>query len=334
MTIRGVQREYLNEILMGEYASHSEDRLTQVLAATFNASQQFRHIFMSFAGIKVQRRHSLRAQTQTEYDLSGKYARTDMEVRVGSRVVLVVENKVESRLTAHQLLTYNKIPDVRRAKKVALVKHYFPNPKGADEWRVLHWHDLHAQAQKALSKKCHEVDRFVIRGFVSRLEVAQMDRATFISSADLKIMARALHKVQYDNRCWLSLKKPVFQTAQNFLDILEGIIDESRTRGSFVAKVGGRYLFNPAISSSGNARDREKRWPISLQADIKLKKPINEIVRLGLGLFMTERGTFDIVVYAINKKNRYIQRLFLRSKSVEFTTLCSATLSVWQKWLR
>lgn len=113
---------YLAEVLKGNYGNYSEDRLSQIFSATFNNSTFFKRAFLHTISItKIPEFNKLISKTQMNFGSSNEDARIDIIIYKDNRPFIIIENKVESPLTKSQIIKYNKIKQLNKCKKVALV---------------------------------------------------------------------------------------------------------------------------------------------------------------------------------------------------------------------
>lgn len=175
------QSSYLEEALAGGYSDYSEDRLSQIFCASFNHSSRFRKLFLETVNLDSKSYAALSAQTQISYEAGKKDARIDIIIYKNGKPYIVIENKVDAPLTNKQLSKYNKIKDLRRCKKLAVVKHYFDSIIQG-QWKIYHWADLYSAYKLAfVAGISNQVDKFVISNFVEYLEMMNMSRVHQIS---------------------------------------------------------------------------------------------------------------------------------------------------------
>jgi hypothetical protein len=206
---------FITQSLDGDYGSFSEDRLTQLAAASFNHSRVFRVCFLKFLRARdANKAINARAETQRPVWRNGERGRLDMVVKRGHRTVAIVENKVDAPLLSRQLKFYNEVPELKSAKKIALVRHYFETQGFDANWRVLHWRDFYLVLRARVDgpKSIPPTDKFVLRSFIEYLEAANMHTPTRIAKRDMKDLARMLRGLRYASETqfrWIAPKGAV-----------------------------------------------------------------------------------------------------------------------------
>jgi hypothetical protein len=149
---------------------------------------------MRFIGCKKGAGH-FRASTQQQYAIRGASCRADILIgKPGYQPSIVVENKIDSPLTPHQLKTYSRVSDFCNARKIALVKHYFEMER-VREWTILHWADFHSTLVVSRQGGA-AIDSFVVGEFVELLKELGMARALVIERKRLQELARLMKTVR------------------------------------------------------------------------------------------------------------------------------------------
>lgn len=245
---------FITQALEGDYPPFKENRITQLTAASFNHSAVFRRCFLEFLGARNARNTTnCTARTQQSIQRKGELGHLDLEIIRGRRTVVLVENKVDAPLKAQQLKFYAKVPRLKTARKVALVRNYFDFSDNAGEWHVLHWRDFYICLCECLDRtqSIPETDAFIVRNFKEYLESAHMHNPTEISKNALNDLARMLRGIRFaedTNFRSIHPKTPVFQTAADWVQMMEAIFEDGRLERKLTKAARKRYRFGHWIS--------------------------------------------------------------------------------------
>lgn len=342
---RGVVKDgFVTQLLAGDYRSYSEDRLTQLTAASFNHSDSFRRCFLRFLGS----RHAGapadgHAITQVPVWSRGRLGRLDLIIKRNGRLVCVVENKVDSQLDPSQLKRYSAVAGLKSAQTVALVKSYFEAPRANAGWQILHWRDFYLELRHCLENQraLSALDGMIIRNFIQYLEVAKMHVPTEITKQDMTELAKMLHGLRFieeTNAGWLPTKTQVFETAADFLRMLESIVEESRivTKLSKVARK--KYRFTPRIShwSITTKYGAEYHGWVGIHVCVYLPKPRHKTKSVGVGLFVDSQKKWCIEAFRnVTDDDEIDEKKIMDGRgNVVLTDLSKKVLSTWDRWLR
>src|SRR5262249_38042570 len=195
---------------------------------------RFRRLFLRFIGYKGDS-GKFRARTQEQYAIRGPSCRADILIgEPGFPPSIVVENKIDCPLTTRQLKNYNRVHEFRSARKFALVKHYFEMER-VDGWRILHWADFHSALR---SPTTSHIDSFVLGEFSELLEELGMARALVIKRKQLKELAQFMKAVRGSKPSRKLGGISPFQTATDYLDMLEEIVNQMREDSFFRKRLG------------------------------------------------------------------------------------------------
>lgn len=285
---------YLSQAIQGLYRESSEDRLSQIFAATFNHSAAFRRRVLRFLECSNLDSSTLNARTQQSFGNASNRGRVDILIlEHNRRARLVIENKVDAPLYAPQLLAYNRVDFLSNARKIAFVKHYFQLtvPEG---WRIKHWSDFHGFLLKNPVGE-GGTDAFLIENFTHHLKEMGMAQITRIGAARLRHLAHAMKVIRREQRPEFSLARSnVFTTASEFLDMLEQLVGRIREEPILLKALGKRVRFTPWIGRWGDPP--QDIW-IGFETGLP-QKPCG-IHHIGTGLFCnTKRGTCRVESYA------------------------------------
>jgi hypothetical protein len=337
------QEGFVTQLLDGDYRSLSEDRLTQLAAASFNQSRVFCGCFLRFLRVRgAEKTANVTARTQWPVWRKGKLGRLDLVITRGDRPVAIVENKVDAPLHARQLRLYSGVPALKLVKKIALVRHYFELQGVSGEWRVLHWRDFYLLLCNRLNGKqpVPEIDRFVIRNFIQYLEAAHMHVPHKISRGDMNDLARTLQRLRFADKTDFKETYPkseVFETASDWIRMMESVFEESRLVTKLTKAARKKYRFSPCIShwQEDEARGKENyRW-ISISWEISFSKPRRWTKGVGLGLFVDDKGKWTVDTYRHVTDSTSIdsRRIMDGRGDVVLAKVSKKVLKTWQQWL-
>lgn len=330
---------YLVEAIRKDYETLYEDRLSQVFTASFNHSEIFRKLFLKFIGYPFTK--TLYALTQRSFNSGGKSVRIDVcifDKQEKESPVVIIENKIEAPFTLKQLKTYNRVRQLARAQKVALVKHYFdPLPEEVG-WKVYHWTDLHERCLDIIKKvEKKQIDSFIIQNFLDYLEELQMSKVRLIKGADLKELAKAIHKIRNVDEPYFHLNKSisVFQTANDYLTMLEQIVDMARQEKLITKRIGRSFRFSPWIGSWWKDEEKTKA-NVWIGVELDLSKKFKKISSIGTGIEFNDLAEDDckIVINAYQDDFTCLHEVKYKDVDLSFENYKDQVINSWKKWLR
>jgi len=329
---------YLKEVLTADYYSYSEDRLSQIFSASFNNSSLFRKVFLNTILGQSKNYSESSARTQINYGLKGQALRIDIILYQHNKPYLVIENKVDAPLFIEQLHNYDKIKELSKCKKVALVKHYFdPAPYGA--WNIFHWSDLYSAFKKTIKKGIVDpVDKFVILNFLEHLEEMKMTNIIKISKVDLVNFSQGLNSLRTMPSPYLSLTtKNIFETGSQLLSILEDIIEMVRQEKELTKFIGRNPRFSPRIGSWAEYEDT-KFENMSISVGFSVPKTKNEIKYIGTGFFFYKDNPkkYALMTYGqtkINGGGTFLKEEYYKRKDLIVEDYAKEVIDYWKKWV-
>lgn len=344
MNNRSISHGLFLQLLNGEHRSYSEDRLTQVTAACFNHSNEFRRCLMRFLGIR-NASNSSKASASTQLPVWGRgdFGRLDLGISRNGTLAAIVENKVESPLNVAQLKHYSRVPELKTAKKIILVKNYFDRSLVVDGWRLLHWRDFYLQlCRTRREKSLSETDRLVINNAIEYLEATHMHVPTEISKQALNDLAKTLRGIRYPKKISFSnvySTTPVFETAADWISMMEAVFEQSRLTTKLEKAARKKYRFKPCVSHwyQNGTEGKNKKYPwVSIHASISFHKPRGNTAGVGFGLFVNEYARWSVDAFRWFEGNRSDEekRLIDGRRNVLLTELSKQVLTTWGRWLR
>ena len=333
---------FVTQLLDGDYRSFSEDRLTQLTAASINHSRAFRRCFLQFLGLS--KRDFLadnNAETQTAVWYRQELGRLDLVINRHRRTVAIVENKVDATLFPKQLRNYSAASELRLAKKFALVRDFFSAGSAFDGWKILHWRDFYLALCHLLQsqKRVADIDRFIIQNFIEYLEEANMHVPTRISKAAMNGLAKTLHGLRYveeTNYRWFALKADVFQTAADWVRMMEAIFQDSRADTRIAKAARKNYRFSPQVGhwwEQRRGKSKAYRW-IGIHAQVCFPKPRGRTKTLGIGLFVNDNKVWSIIAFRNWTVSDRIDECKLADShsDVVLADLTRKVLKKWKSW--
>lgn len=329
---------YLKEVLKGNYNNYNEDRLSQIFSASFNHSNLFKKIFFKSINQKSLNLKELYSKTQINYGAYDKEARIDIIILRKRTPVILIENKVEAPLEHNQLKKYDQIDELRRCKKIAMVKNYFQDITQALNWKIHHWSDFYSSLKKCLNRGIKNPnDNFIILNFIEHLELMNMARVNKIARKNLEDLAIVLNKMKMDIKPHTSLSnKNFFETGNQTLSILEEIIDLAHQETSIVRRVGKNFRAIPFLSWwSGD--DPQQVIGLSITVDVNARKSVNKIKVIGTGIFFYNKypKRYEITTYCQYKKyGDFEKEIYYEKKDLVFDIYAKQVITAWKKWLQ
>jgi hypothetical protein len=318
------------DAIKGSHGEQSEDRLTQVFCACFNNSHRFRQLFLKFISQKGGA-GTFRATTQEQYAIRGASCRADILIgKPGNQPSIVVENKIDSPLTPHQLRTYNRIPQFHPARKIALVKHYFEMEQ-VPGWDILHWADFHSTL-KLSRPAVTPIDAFIVSEFVELLEELGMARALVIERKRLGELARFMKTLRGPKLHHPLGSETPFETATAYLGMVEDIVNQMHEEPLFRKRLGKKVRFSPRLTWWSEDDQGKKRHPL-LGVEIELRKPYKGIAVIATAiLFQSNRGTFTVQTYALSEWRDFLFQIFHRG-DLRFESYAKKVIAFWKDQL-
>jgi len=312
---------YLSDAIQGSYGEKSEDRLSQIFAATFNESVYFRKLLLKFLSCKLDSKNLIAQTQQTVIAKSGR-GRLDILILDSRKSPkLIIENKVDAPLLADQLKLYNQVTSLRKIQKFAFVKHFFQFSR-PPFWEVRHWSEFHGFLQAQPVAKL-ATDHFLIYNFLQHLKEMGMSRITRIENIELKKLAEAVMKLRGRELPEISLAPfDIFETASQYVSMLEQLVDLIRQDVAFNRILKKGIRFTPWVSAWGSP-------PKDLWLGFESRSSRN--IQFGTGLFFdSKRGTYSIQTYVNSNKYQSIKHKF---KHLEFDEYANEALIFWRKQL-
>jgi hypothetical protein len=133
-----------------------------------------------------------------------------------------------------------------------------------------------------------------------------------------------------------SLRRPVFEIANSFVDVLEAVVNMSR-KEPIIRRGGGKnYQFNPAVSYWWETDEDSKRHRVMIHTEIRWKKKVNGLRVIGTGFFLSNNKpeSYKFLTYAQGDGVDFVKEVEYGAKDLVFDRYAKHVISCWKKWLR
>ena len=262
--------KYLLEALKDRYGHGTEDRLTQLFAASFNQSEAFRLLVGDFFGQKYLA--NARCSTQQFY-LAGK-ARAILDIVLHDtegRPLVLIENKVNIDIEKRQPQLYNRIEGLQDCRKrYCFINGYISEPAMAG-WQVRYWRDFY---QRLIATRGTDE---ITDNFLSILEDYSMAKPYRIAAGHLKALAKALNALRYKERPSFEYKSPGFETLGTLKNFLEDLFARASTKATLQKRAGKRFRPRMCVQYWWEEKKPEGYQRLLLGCEARLAKPRNGI---------------------------------------------------------
>ncbi len=170
---------YLVESLKYDVPALHEDRLTQVLCATFNESVYFKILFLKF--LEIPNRPQLIAKTQVSNENAP--SRPDLVIYSKDKPYILIESKVGAKSNREQQKLHSKLK-VRH--NFLLVRDPVVETRISKEFTKITWYELFIFLQYYSNKTTNPIDRFLVQKLISFGKACNMLLPDHISVTDFK----------------------------------------------------------------------------------------------------------------------------------------------------
>ena len=337
---------YLLEATVGNYLNRGEDRLSQIFSASFNASFEFRKIFLKMIKSNCPAK-DLISKTQQSFSKAIGKDRIDILIEQRTRYKdiprIIIENKTDAELTEAQLMKYNNIEELKKCKRIAITKHYYQSFENIG-WDNYYWTNMYQHIiewhRKNKTKEA-KTDGFIIDNFKRYLEDNKMANVSSIKKIEFKKLAEAMYKLREDNKPHFTLKDyQIFETASNYLSVLEDTISELHNNRVIMKKLDRNVRFSPIIAWWIEEDEQEKAFPflgVEMYLNNKVKYRGNKLYSIGTGIHFNNsaKGNYAIESYISDKDGDYIREHFHSfTKELNCEKYKKEVLANWEKWLK
>lgn len=274
---------YLVEALKFNVPAFHEDRLTQIVAATFNESKLFQRVFLKFLGVPY--RPGLVAKTQVANETAP--SRPDLVIFDNDRMFILVESKVDARSDKDQLRRHAKL---RAVHNFLIARDPVTNNRIDRNFRKISWFEFFGHLQRNQNSDLSPIDGFLIQKLLSFGKECKMllpDRITkedFESASVLFTQVRLLNSPSYSFE-----RRNPFQSLDLISQFLERVlikVKDDPLIGSqlrpFVRRLSVSTLFYQDVRTKISSQKsilqrrelRRKSDSVILDKEIRLRKAI------------------------------------------------------------
>jgi len=305
---------FLETAVHGRHAAYSEDRLTQILVASFNSSPNVRRAVGKL--LSIPEAGTLQATSQV-HDGAG---RIDVVLHRKTKDFCRIENKIEARLTLRQMHRYALNGNGKTTRVVALVKRYPAEAAVLRQFGIFRWSSLDRLLRiEKLNPTC--TDGFVSLNFHRHLEELGMAKVNSIPLARLRDLSKALHSLRTKSQPVLSLSRTnYFETATDVLSICQDLIDEARKDVELCKRIGTAFRFNPRLGSVRTEDDDGKMQltELSLTVGIGLKKAVNGVKEIHAGMAggVKDPNRIAMGTWFLGSDNYYTTEIFAKAATL------------------
>lgn len=231
---------FLGTALKYNISEYSEDRLSQIVAASFNVSPIFRRIFLDFLKVKADSKN-LHMYTQ----LQSATSRPDMLIRDGKKSLILIESKVDLDVSQTQLDNHKKYNDTFNHYRV--IAKYNAPVKGL--WKLHTWYELNVAVESQFKRKNSQLDAFILKEVSGYLKELKLNLAQTIKKNELKEVAKFITNLRFEQEIDFNFKNSdPFKTLTDAKDILKQIVEELKVSSKTSRYFKDRY---PSIRMDG-----------------------------------------------------------------------------------
>lgn len=275
---------YLVDALRYNVPAFHEDRLTQIIAATFNESVFFRKELLKFFGVPY--KSNLAARTQVTNNIGS--SRPDLIIFHAERPYIVFESKIDAPSDRLQQFRHKNIKCdyyilvVRDPTHESLVERSF---------RIKTWFDLFSHIQTTAEKAPSEIDKFICRKLIEYAKESGLLLPDRISVGDFQSACALLTEIRLRKNPNLAFEKEnPFKALDNIsMFLMRSIlrIKEDQLIGPHLRqftkriRVGNliyerdKNLINKMTSKGERLELTLKTEIVILEKEIRLKRPIS-----------------------------------------------------------
>lgn len=186
------ERSFLSIATDKNFGSNTEDRLTQIVVATFEHSMEFRKIFMKLLDIKI----DVAVLTLATRSANNDNKRPDLVVYNKNKSIAVIECKTLSKLHRRQLRSYHNDASNRYILTI------YPEAQELvpDGWRRKSWGELlHLIRETTVRDKAQQWMIQQVGKYLSELGVIEMSSLTQKDLDKIALFFRGVRFKKYPN---------------------------------------------------------------------------------------------------------------------------------------
>lgn len=282
----------------------SENRLTQVFAASFNNSSIVRRVFLKTIGIGYVKECFIETQQQ-----SAESSRPDMLLFLNNTKTeyCLIESKTESDVSVDQLrrhIEYSKRNG--SCKKLILITLHCAN--APQNWISIHWNEVGEKINSELERlKQNSVDCFVAQSFIEFLKEYSYMKPSYITVSGFEIAAEFVNTIRQKkpSKTYVGQKKPR-------KSIVDGIYELARISDFFTLVL--EMLFETSDFKGKKQKQSLGHWYLNEEKDqaavtigklITVENKRNKISGFGLHFQQKLREEEDRICISIWKKSYF-----------------------------
>jgi hypothetical protein len=171
---------YLVEALKYDVPAFHEDRLTQIVAATFNSSESFRRLFLRFLKVPIKRNLVARTQVSNEEAPS----RPDLIIYSSETPYILIESKVDAKADKSQ---QNRHSRLRAMHNFLIVRDAVSEESVHHHFQKINWYDFFSFLLPFNKAKPRTPEEFLIQQLICFGKECDMLMPEKITKDDFKL---------------------------------------------------------------------------------------------------------------------------------------------------
>jgi len=345
--------DFLAEAIAGGYGARSENRLTQVFAATINHVPGFGQAMGRLLGLPPATGYAAVTQVAT----AGHDGQLDLLIRDRGtgRVLAVIESKIDAPLTREQLRKYDRLlrctPELggQGVRRIALIR-WRDAALRESTWRMRYWSEIYQAACAVLRSAPSPLERHIVSWFLAHMESLHMDLPIRIPHPALRGLSKVLAEIRDNKRPYPPLilggGASAFQVAQRYLDYLASIVEASKQDPLIARRIGKNYRFSPHLAyvyhEDAGTRISDFRPDINFHLD--LERPVRrrsptpwQVRGVGVSFVVQERpvGAYRISTYAMRDQKVWeLEHQYPTRRGIVYADFERFVLQRWRQYLR
>jgi len=314
---------YLSEIIRGGYREYSEERFSQLFKATYNHSKVFQTAINKVFGLSRQKGIVCESEIKFGPD------RIDLVLYQAKKPILIIENKIESKLTLSQLNRYAENELIKDFKKCAITRD-LPLIEIPTPWKYLNWSDIYQVIIECNLNK-NKIEGYLLGLLATKMEEMGMATVKTISKNELVSLAEAIYQIKDQEFPKISLSRNSFTAV---IDKYTGFLHEiylQTMKQSWSKKLVNKR-FTPWIGHWW-PEDKKKKVHLWIGLEFRFKKRIGEINRIGTGIhFYGKKGKYSVDAYASDKEENYLpDSKTIRNGNLNLEKYVAETIATWER---
>lgn len=327
---------YLIEALKYDVPAFHEDRLTQIIAATFNESALFRRYLFEFLDVPA-RKGSVQAKTQVSDSTAA--SRPDLVIFVNESPYILIESKVDA---VADLAQQNRHQKVRAKYNFLIARDPIQISNIGKSFRKITWFDFFGFLVRKNKKTSKSIDSFLLNQLIRFGQEFEMLLPDKILKKDIENACLFFTQTRLRKFPRIGFSDPSpFKSLENISQFFERVILklkedpvlEKATKG-FTRRIAMNSYYDLAIKDSlkkdqnTNEMNLKTNW-ITLEKDIQLKRKINGFSRLFIRIeFIPHFRNKETTRYSLNTiKKIPIEQISYRAEIIAGVGFSDGTYS-------